>query len=100
MYETRSKVRAIWHCLCGHPLGYKVTPRVVVKPNDQEMFTAIMTNRLRLIDTSPVFQSGKFTLLKGTFEVSNPIIMGDNTRIEGLPYYHNNLCYIEEVRSE
>ena len=83
MYETRSRLKAIWHCLLGHKLCYRATPRVVVKPNDQEMFMAIMTNRLRLVDASPVFQTGTFKLPKGTFSVGNPIILADGASIVG-----------------
>ncbi len=83
MYETRSRLKTIWHCLLGHKLCYRATPRVVVKPGDQEMFTAIMTNRLRLVDASLVFQTGTYKLPTGTFSVGNPIIVGEDTVIDG-----------------
>lgn len=81
--ETRNRLKAIWSILRGRKTLFKATPRIVVKPGDQEMFNAIMSERLRLVDTSPVFQSGTYFLPEGAFNVANPIILGDNTKIIG-----------------
>jgi len=81
--ETANKLKAIWNIIRGRKTLFKATPRVVVKPDDQEMFLAIMSERLRLVDTSPVLQSGKFFLPEGDYVVSNPIILGGDTHIEG-----------------
>jgi len=81
--ETKNRLKAIWSIIRGHKTLFKATPRIVVKPGDQEMFYAIMSERLRLVDTSPVFQEGTFFLPEDTFNVGNPIILGHNTKIVG-----------------
>jgi len=83
MIETRSRLRAIWHILRRRKVAFRATPRVIVKPHDQAMFEAIMSERLRLVDTSPVLQEGSFTLSGGAYNVSNPIILDGGAHIVG-----------------
>ena len=80
--EIADKLKAIWNIIRGRKTLFKATPRVIVKPGDQEMFAAIMSERLRLVDTSPVFQAGTYSLLDGNYFISNTIILEDGMHTE------------------